>query len=190
VHGARAGGGREAASLGRRHGRVGPAVDEQEGQVLEEPDDPERLGRPRVRAEPASSDREGPPGEPPADRSGPAQPARDGGRQLRGHRLGHDRHEPRPRGGARCDWRVWLGVHAGESSVAQDDGRRQRRDPAHRGPEQGDPADPTIPEPRHGPADVFDLAEPEGRLGRIGSAVPAEVEAQDAGRPAQRRPVL
>ena len=79
---------------------------------------------------------------------------------------------------------------ARERAVAQDGDGSDRRDAAHRRAEQRDASDAALPEPGEGARDVLDLEQPERRRSVVRLAVPAEVEAEDAGRPAQERAVL
>ena len=100
-----------------------------------------------------------------------------GDRQLRRHRV----RRRRRRSAAAAPATTPAGASGSMSAPGSEPSpsttdRGDRGDPAHRRPEQRDPLDPALAEPRERAGDILDLAQPERGRGVVRLAVAAEVE--------------
>ena len=169
--------------------RSAAAVDQQQRDRLDEPDDPDRLRRPEVATDRARRGVEHPAGERPADGPpiGMPHPVGDRDPEIRRRRTRRRRPTIRGRGASTAA----AGASGSTSAAASDPSPRtttdgDRDDAAHRRSDEGDPPDPALAEPGQRARDVLDLVQPERRRRVVRAAVAAEVEPEDAGGPAER----
>ena len=183
--------GARGAAVGRRDGRDRPPPwISRSGTGSTRRDDPARLRRPQVAADaPAAAVEHPPAATNAADRQ--AHPVRDRDPAVRRDRLGDDADDPRPRRRRRRG----AGASGSMSAAGSEPSPRTTTDAiaaiaAHRRADERDAPDPPLAEPGQRAGDVLDLVQAERRRRVLRVAVAAEVEAEDAGRPAEERAEL
>ncbi len=184
--------GAAAASRAAASGRdqaVRPAMDEEEREVLQQPDDRDRLGRPRIAADEPTEPREG--------SRGQAHPARDA--EVAAHDQRQLRASPSPRRRPRSAGRGASTAAAGASGSASADGSRPSPSTAVAASATMPPIDeptsatrrtPRSPSQANAPATSSTSSSPNVVGAVVRAAVAAEVEPEHARRPPQERPQL